>query len=572
MEKIYKSVSSFENTKVNQWDTTFKVNKAHEIENKILPRILARDPKWIVSYKQPDWVDNENMADMANAIRVYLQQTFKKQDLKESMRIWAKNMVRYGQWRAKIWYKYRINRSSKSDIIEDYDEEGNIIEKIVKKVNEDVSDEYSCIDIKSWTDVLFDPRYTRLEDMPAIIETVRNARLSYFAKNKSKYMNIDQIVSLAQIASNSNDYDWYRNSVKSVTGINITDQRMIKPDTLDIKCYYWYYDLSEKDDMSWERLYEFRTINDTVLIYAQEISFIPFEDIRCFEDTETYFSVWFIEPMLGLQDELNYKKNATATYINQSLNRQWIRSPNSWIDPRKLNNAPGNIITTTRSWQEAMQNLVELPHRSIPSEYFMEQNDFERQIQGLTFTVDTAQPLWQQSLTNTATGAKIKAFESNAVVDEVRKHFEEWLERLAYKFLQHTFDNLEGNITIQDDKWDFRQIHKEAMRDAINKYEIKVEAWSSSFDSEETRREVAIAKWNLLTQAMKLWLPVNLKDWFADVWTTFEWADINKLYLPDNIQQRQPPIEWWVQPLPQTWSTVVQPVEQMDNKNIPQLQ
>ena len=572
MEKIYKSVSSFENTKVNQWDTTFKVNKAHEIENKILPRILARDPKWIVSYKQPDWVDNENMADMANAIRVYLQQTFKKQDLKESMRIWAKNMVRYGQWRAKIWYKYRINRSSKSDIIEDYDEEGNIIEKIVKKVNEDVSDEYSCIDIKSWTDVLFDPRYTRLEDMPAIIETVRNARLSYFAKNKSKYMNIDQIVSLAQIASNSNDYDWYRNSVKSVTGINITDQRMIKPDTLDIKCYYWYYDLSEKDDMSWERLYEFRTINDTVLIYAQEISFIPFEDIRCFEDTETYFSVWFIEPMLGLQDELNYKKNATATYINQSLNRQWIRSPNSWIDPRKLNNAPGNIITTTRSWQEAMQNLVELPHRSIPSEYFMEQNDFERQIQGLTFTVDTAQPLWQQSLTNTATGAKIKAFESNAVVDEARKHFEEWLERLAYKFLQHTFDNLEGNITIQDDKWDFRQIHKEAMRDAINKYEIKVEAWSSSFDSEETRREVAIAKWNLLTQAMKLWLPVNLKDWFADVWTTFEWADINKLYLPDNIQQRQPPIEWWVQPLPQTWSTVVQPVEQMDNKNIPQLQ
>lgn len=39
------------------------------------------------------------------------------------------------------------------------------------------------------------------------------------------------------------------------------------------------------------------------------------------------------------------------------------------------------------------------------------------------------------------------------------------------------------------------------MRDAIERYDITVEAGSSSFDSEETRREVAIAQWNLATQA-----------------------------------------------------------------------
>ena len=123
------------------------------------------------------------------------------------------------------------------------------------------------------------------------------------------------------------------------------------------------------------------------------------------------------------------QKNSASTYINQSLYRQWIRSPNSWVDPRKLVNAwPWAIIPTSKDVQTAQANLVEVPHRTIPADYFQEQNDFERQIQWLTFTVDTAQPLWQQSLTNTATGAKIKAFESNAVINEVKKHFEEGLE------------------------------------------------------------------------------------------------------------------------------------------------
>jgi hypothetical protein len=43
----------------------------------------------------------------------------------------------------------------------------------------------------------------------------------------------------------------------------------------------------------------------------------------------------------------------------------------------------------------------------------------------LTFTVDTAQPQGNQALTNTATGIKVKFYESNAVIDEVRRHFEE---------------------------------------------------------------------------------------------------------------------------------------------------
>jgi hypothetical protein len=139
----------------------------------------------------------------------------------------------------------------------------------------------------------------------------------------------------------------------------------------------------------------------------------------------------------------------------------------------------------------------------LNSSYFQEQNDFERQIQAATFTINTNTPLTQQSLTNTATGAKIQSFETDAVTGQVRKNFEESLVRLSYKILQFEFDNASENIKIKsrDEEDTFREINKEALRDAVDKYEIKIEAGSSSFDSEEARRNDAIAQWNIALQA-----------------------------------------------------------------------
>jgi len=148
-----------------------------------------------------------------------------------------------------------------------------------------------------------------------------------------------------------------------------------------------------------------------------------------------------------------------------------------------------------------MQNLIELPQREIPSSYFSEQNDLERQIQASTFTVDTANPKTQNSLTNTATGARIKFFESNSVLNEIRKHFEEGLERLAYYLLVSTFENLEHNIVIKKQGTEgFWEINKELLRDAITKYSVKVEVNSSSFEDIESRREDAIAFFNTVIQ------------------------------------------------------------------------
>lgn len=70
-------------------------------------------------------------------------------------------------------------------------------------------------------------------------------------------------------------------------------------------------------------------VNDIVVICMEEISQNPYELIRCFEDTETLFSWGFVEPIVGLQQELNFKKNSASEYINQALNRSFVRNPNS---------------------------------------------------------------------------------------------------------------------------------------------------------------------------------------------------------------------------------------------------
>lgn len=549
MERIYKSVNSFE-TEAVEGETRFKVNKAHEIENKILPRIIANNPKPIVSYKADDYIEDEDINQSlesrtlrAKAIQDRLHKTYMEQDMVESLKIVAKSGIRYWLWIAKIKTSYKIKRTPKK--VEQYDDLWTYTEK---QVDEEVYDYYATIEAKSRADLYFDPRYVRLEELPSIIELKRNVRLSYFSQspNKSKYMNLKEVVNLASSYGNENEY---KNRMQQLLGMTYSGQKLIKPDSIDLKCYYWYFDLSDKDDMSNEKLYEFWTINDTVIIYANEISYMPFEDFKVFEDVEQFYPTWFIEPTLGLQDELNFKKNKSSMFINQALNRNRLRSPNSWVDPRKLVSKPWNIIPVQGTVTQALENLQELPMRNIPYDYFQEQNDIDRQIQSWSFTIDTSSQRSTQALTNTATWIKVQDRDTSFVIDWVRGNFENFVSRLSYKLLQAEFDVIDENIRVKK-VWEegFREINKEAMKDALEKYSIKVESWSSSYDNIENRRADAIARMNLAMQMHQAGLPVNLKEQYIEVMETFEGVDTSKLF--EESPMWLPEMSWMGQIIP----------------------
>ena len=99
------------------------------------------------------------------AISDYLKYTFDKQDLKEVIRLRAKNMIRYGIGRAKVCYKYNISRDLEYEKVSE-EIDGNIQERYTPKTKEKIVYEMPTIEVKNWDNIVYDPRYIRLDDMP----------------------------------------------------------------------------------------------------------------------------------------------------------------------------------------------------------------------------------------------------------------------------------------------------------------------------------------------------------------------------------------------------------------------
>jgi hypothetical protein len=129
------------------------------------------------------------------------------------------------------------------------------------------------------------------------------------------------------------------------------------------------------------------------------------------------------------------------------------------------------------------------------------------------------------------------------VTKDARTSFEDALGRLAYKLLQVTYENMDTNIYFKStDGKRFWTLHKEAFKDALKKFDIKVEANSSSSADVESRRADAIAKKNIIAEAVKVgaMTPEQAKDAYIDILKTFEGVDINKLTAPSMLLPQMP--------------------------------
>jgi hypothetical protein len=117
--EIYKEINKTQETANNEWDTRFHVNKMREIENKVTPKIMAKNPRFIVSWRTDAWEEgDETLAqdkreekikskrDLPMALQDYLTQMFEKQEMRKKFKLFAKSGVRYGIAWGKVCYKY----------------------------------------------------------------------------------------------------------------------------------------------------------------------------------------------------------------------------------------------------------------------------------------------------------------------------------------------------------------------------------------------------------------------------------------------------------------------------------
>lgn len=584
LAEVFEAYSSFKEKKERNWSTSFKINKAHEIIEKVVPSLTAKEPRWIVSIKNPkafndteeisrikeamvaeqgseNIVDIDNMVmgqkkesvqEIADAIQDYLTYLFEEYDYMDQLEIWSKNTCADGKGYVRVGYQFEKSFSSKLVPAADemtgqplQDEGGNLM---YRKVTEPVIvGEHPTIDIINWADIWYDPRFISSTARPATVINKKGVRMADLLRYKDRYINLDKLAAMIVLseASASVGSDSFGAQLRAIAGIQADVKcSPLKKNELSLKIYEGFF--SHTGEAKDEKLYEITTINDFLCIGLKEITHRKIEEAKCFPNTKDGNAVGFVEPILGLQEEFNFKKNSANEFINKALQRQRVWSENSGIDPDSLNDP---IIPTTADGQTAIQNIPEVPMANVNADYFGDANDFERQIQSATHTIDTSNPRSQNALTDTATGAKIKFYESNKVLDAVRRRFERAMVRLAYKLLECAFENMSDNIVFKKMKTEgYWYVNKEAFRDALNKYQIKIEAGSSSFTDLEDRRAEALAFTNVMTmidgKLAETGAPqrVDYSVLAEDIANTFEKKDLQRYLKTVNLQPSIPTV------------------------------
>jgi len=372
-------------------------------------------------------------------------------------------------------------------------------------------------------EVLYDPRYSSTDESPGVIRIAKKVRLTEL-RAMDGILNLDKI----KLESKSDNTEEYK--ITYVNDSNDTIEE--RANTLTVSKYQGYY-TPEKGE---EGLYEIWTVNDKVLIKLDPIAEKSIKSAACFEDPEQAFGIGYVEPMLQAEEEYNFKLNSANQSINQSLNRSWFWDPNSGIDPRALSraSAPGAIIPVTNGIDQARNGLEEIEYRPIPGEYFANQNEIKRDMQSLSFTVDTSAGNSSQGFTNTATGVRARMFESNIMYADTLKHIEEMLNKLAYNIIDKLAENATDDIIIgRLGKGRFKWAKPAVFEDSPLRYAINVEVGSSSFDSVENRREEALSLWTIAKDAKESGVNVDLDKVLEDVMLTYEKKDISEYIKKD---------------------------------------
>lgn len=564
MSSVFETYNTYKEQKASSGKVQFIVNKASENVEKWLPRILAKNPRFMVSRNtdrfgvgdydkrrkeleekarsgemEIDEVKSELAlinsdekkftSTMSNQAQAYLTYLFDEYSLRDEVRLWAKQMLIYGTAIAKVEYKYDVEKQRNS--------KGDVVEK--------VTGEYPSVSVRPWKDIYVDSRYKNIDDMPAVIELREGVRLSEIEKNK-EYFNLDMIKDISKVVEGDPDMtdDTYRERIRTILGINVGDDaKKLNKNSFEVTTYYGYFEQNGKEDK-----YKITVVNNMIIIGFEELIDMPFVALHCFENPEGFYATGLVERIAPLQDELNFKKQAFADSVNLSLYRSFAFDDAIGVPPEKLSLNKGGKMIKVKSVPNLREHLYEFEFKPLPAEYFNEQNDLERQIDSSSFLVNPNTPRSSTALTNTATGARIGAFDTNSVIQLVADNTMEAIAKVGYRLLKTTFENLKSNIVIKkqgtEEFWD---INKEALRDAITRYSIKIEANSSAFDDVDKRRENGIALQNQMIQLLQLGVvdAAAVKKSARMLLDTFERVDTDDILgsIEEEVEQSEAPAQ-----------------------------
>ena len=529
------------------------INFANNILNLFVAKVMTRIPKISVKANKiaffewedkAEWLEREQILERnnryASAIDDYLNVTFKNNKIYKKIKRIVRSMWAY-------WRSY-------SQITTGYKTKNNIREWKMKIISK-----FPKLDQVSTEEIIYNPNQKDFsENFWYFIKKswVRLRDLSLAKNNKwwDKYFDLDKAKKLSDAW-----FEWsdaFEQKIKEITWVwEIKRTEWLDKNSLNLIIFEGFYSLDWKAEN--EKLYEITTINNTIIIWFEEIENFSIRALDCFEDLEIWTPSWIIAPIIELQKDINFEKTAKKKILVRKMNWKFYWDPMSWVDPNDIIwNSP--IIKTNHWIEKAISWVQEYTMNDLPSYYFSDINDMQRDIQKLTYTVDVTQAQGQSALTNTATWAKISFFESNTVIADIRENIKDFFTDISYQILDWVYQNIEDSVDIKNLEDKEIVIDREVFKDALERYEIMIEAGTIGLDTQAEVRENAIALKNILLEAMQAWVPIDIIKAYNQLFSTFDWIDPDSFIKKEenNIMNQQQQIPNWGQEwqIENTWA------------------
>ncbi len=494
--------------------------KLYEHLQKIAPRLVSNDPKWVITPLTPtrlledlEGADPEAMYLDAQVGQLYLNYIWWLGRCKEKLDEWSiSGLVMDIGW-AKVDFVQKLKKKKVT-----FEEDGEEMEKEV----EEVHIEYPTFEVPDTLSIYFDPKISDVDDMRSIIEFQERVAVGDLMRNKQLYYK-EAIEFLEKVGASDTTINSKLN--QKFTQQGIPDNNNPVDNSVSLKTYYGYVSMEDEDD---EVMVMFTVANDTEIIECKEIPFMPFEKFTPSKVPGQAIGKGALSPILDQHKAYNLVRNQRFDNVNIVINRMWMMRRGAGIDPRKLRSIPGNVIDV-----KSFDDIQPLETPDVTRSSYEEANSLNTEMQSITGTIDTAQDAGSNSFTNFATGQKIRWAEFNSRFKYYKDNLEYSLARLGRKMLMMTAQRATKNPIIMDRATRrFYEVAKETFNDYDDFFDVAVLADSTSYDSVANQRDEAIAKSEILMKYRGQGVNVNMEEGFKEVMKTFPNTNVEALILP----------------------------------------
>jgi hypothetical protein len=523
--KLYRT---FEPEQLRPGQSQLFIPKIYEVIEKKVPGIIANRPSFVVNPRT-----NEANA-FVGTIRETLDFWWDKDKMRTKLEKWVKDALIFGVGFVKVDWKQEMGVETRE--VSEVDEETN--EVFTKEVEEEVvMFEHPTADLVSIFDVKIDPRVENFQQGVGVIQWINSLRYSDLKEMKEVF-DLSDIATLDPEQLTDDGFaSAEQENQEQEEGINDLAQ-VVDSNKITI-CEYWGL-FSKSGKAEDEREYKITCVvvdrQPSYVIGLEEnnLGFRPFVKVDNRVVRGEFYSISETEPLESLQIEYNNLRNARVDFNNAINYPEWIYNTNANINPANLVHRPNNLIPVDLPLSSDIRNVLRpVDKPQPPVSGINEEVQMNKDFQTISQTIDHTDRGGSQGFTNTATGVKSRDVQIGRQEATIASHLEEsiaevghmWLA-LAEAFSEDEFDILrerteddvvEGSPSLLEAPKKFTTISRDVLEQAVKRFEVEVEAGSTTLGTQLGKAEDAVNIANTAAQFSALGVPIKLDKIFKDI-------------------------------------------------------